>query len=406
MLESFISIFPLLFQGLAANVLFILYLIAPIYIPFLLGYILVNLWLGYKRFDFILKQERILLELKLPLEVKKSPLAMEMFLGAVHQAGGDGTWFDRNIKGKSRTWFSLEIVSIEGDVKFFIWSEKKFKNLIEAQLYAQYPTVEIYEVPDYTKFVELDFSTKSLWGNEFILTQPDPYPIKTYVDYGLDKVGVKDEEKIDPITPVIEFLGSIGKGEQLWLQIMVRAHKGGKSEWEGADWIAVAKEEKLKKLEELKPEEGAFPRFATKGEQETIASLERNTSKPGFDCGIRGLYISEKEKFNPINITGMTGTMKQYSSVNLNGFRPNNVTGFDYPWQDYKDYRVNKKKREIFELYKRRAYFYYPYRSPKQFVLSSEELATIFHIPGGVVQTPTFSRIRSKKSEPPTNLPF
>ena len=404
--DDFFSKLAFSIQPLLFDVFTILYILSPIFIPLFLGYVCWNIWLGYKRFDFITKQERILLELKLPQEIKKTPLAMELFLGAIHQPGGESTLYERNILGKSRTWFSLEMISIEGQVKFFIWTEKRFKNLLESQLYAQYPEVEIYEVPDYTQFTDLDFNKQSMWGNEFVLTKADPYPIKTYVDYGLGREGIKDEEKTDPITPVVEFLGSIGKGEQLWIQILARAHKGGKTGWEKEDWIKIAEKEKEELLEKLKPEEGQPPRIATKGEQEVINAMERNISKFAFDCGIRGIYITEKENFNPINITGLTGTFKQYNSASLNGFRPNRVTGFDYPWQDYKKIRENKNKKEIFDLYKRRAYFYWPYRMDAQFVLSSEELATIFHLPGGVAQTPTFSRITSKKSEPPVNLPF
>ncbi len=406
MIDNFILSLPIMFQGLAANVLFILYILAPIYIPLLLMFVAWTLWVNYKRFSVVTNQDRILLEIKVPKEIKKTPLAMELFLNAIHQPGGEGTWYDRNIKGKSRTWFSLELVSIEGEIHFFIWTEKKFKNLLEAQLYSQYSEVEIYEVPDYTKFINFDPQTMGMWGNEFVPTKKiDAYPIKTYIDYGLGREGIKDEEKTDPITPIIEFLGSIGKGEQLWIQIMARAHKGGKTEWEARNWTDIAKEEKEKLLENLKSEDGPS-RIPTKTEQDILTAIERNIDKPAFDCGIRGIYITEKDKFNFINITGMTSSFKQFSSVNLNGFRPNRVTGFDYPWQDFKNIRLNKMKKGIFEDYIRRAYFQYPSLSDKQFVLSSEELATIFHLPGGVAQTPTFSRISSKKAEPPTNLPF
>ncbi|MBU1558094.1 hypothetical protein KKC45_03980, partial [Patescibacteria group bacterium] len=401
-------------------VVFALYFLAPIYVPIGLALACWTVWRNYKRFLFRTSQDRILLEIKVPKEITKTPLAMELFLNSIHQPGGEGSWYDRNFLGKSRTWFSLELVSIEGLVKFFIWTEKKFKPLLEAQMYAQYPEVEIYEVPDYTKSVSLDLNNQAMWGNEFILTKDDPNPIKTYVDYGLDKVGLKSEEITDPITPVIEFLGSIGKGEQLWIQILVRAHKKNFKEelswskriselkWSGDDydWTKKAKEEKKKLLEELKPDDEKPMRPPTKVESEIIESLERNITKLGFDCGIRGIYLTDKDKFNPINITGMTGTFKQYNSAHLNGFRPNRVTGFYYPWQDYKNYRLNKLKEDLFNDYKRRAYFYYPNTSDKQFVLSSEELATIFHLPGGVSRTPTFNRIESKKSEPPQNLPF
>ncbi len=420
MIETFVYSFPPFFQPLVADVLFYMYAFSPVYVPIGLAYWSWYLWRNYKRFLFRVTQNRILLEIKIPKEIKKTPLAMELFLNTLHQTGGEGTWYARSFEGKSRTWFSLEIVSTEGKIRFFIWTEKKFKTLLESQLYAQYPDVEIYEVDDYTKNVALDLNKQAIWGNEFAPTNKvDAYPIKTYVDYGLDKVGLKSEEIVDPITPIIEFLGSVGKGEQIWVQILVRAHKKSKEElklidkikafsWYGdeKDWTAAAKEEKEKLLKGLKADESGPMRIPTKVEAEVIEAMERNVTKLGFDCGIRGLYITEKDKFNAINITGMTGTFKQYNSGNRNGFKPVRTTSFDYPWEDFKNYRLNKKKREIFADYKRRAYFYYPFTSKNQFVLSTEELATIFHLPSGVVQTPTLGRIESKRSEPPANLPF
>ena len=77
----------------------------------------------------------------------------------------------------------------------------------------------------------------------------------------------------------------------------------------------------------------------------------------------------------------------------------------DKDWQDYKDIRVNKKKRRMLNAYKLRSYFYPPYQK-KWFVINTEGLATIFHLPGSVSQTPTFARITSKKAEPPSNLPI
>ena len=99
------------------------------------------------------------------------------------------------------------------------------------------------------------------------------------------------------------------------------------------------------------------------------------------------------------------GAFKQYGSNGLNGFKPVNATTFDYPWQDYKNTRMNKKKATLFNAYCARGYFHPPY-SRKPFVLNTEELATIFHFPGSVAETPTFERIESRKGEPPSNLPF
>ena len=412
MLNKFLSFIANNLSELEKTVLQTLISTAPIWLPILLIIIGWKLWVRYIRALFWSKQKRILLEIKLPKEITKSPLAMELFLTALHQTGREGTWYAKFWEGKTRPWVSLEMVSIDGVVRFFIWTEASFKNIIEAQLYAQYPTVEIYEVPDYTEGIFFDKDKIGLVGTNFELSKSTAYPIKTYIDYGLDKADTKEEFKIDPITPIIEFLGSMGKGEQAWIQILIRAHKKEqkkKGTWfEKTDtWQDEAKEEIEKIRKEATPEtDSDYPAFPnpTKGQIDKIAAIERNVSKLGFDCGIRIIYLAEKDKFNKGISPAMTGITRQFHSNNLNSFKPYGITFFDYPWQDYKDTRINKKKRRMLNAYKLRSYFYPPYQK-KWFVLNTEGLASIFHLPGSVSQTPSFARIVSKKAEPPSDLP-
>jgi len=127
-------------------------------------------------------------------------------------------------------------------------------------------------------------------------------------------------------------------------------------------------------------------------------------AKPALDVAIRGVYIAKKEAFNPTNIPGLIGTFRQYSSNTLNGFKLGKFTDFDYPWQDFNRIRRNRVERQFLEAYKMRSYFQEPYKYFKQkpIILTTEELATIWHFPSGIaVQTPTFSRIESKRVEPP-----
>ena len=406
-----ISSFIELFDG-ALNILKPIFNNIEYWLPFVLVWLFVDIWLRYVRAKWISNIEWVILEIKLPKELYKTPVAMEVVLSALYQSAS-GKWFDQYLKGRVKNWFSLELVSIEGEVHFFIRTNKIFKDTIEAQIYAQYPTAEVYEVPDYTKYV--DYKGKegdwSLWGTEFILSKKDAYPIKTYVDFGLDKEGVKEEYKTDPITSTLEFLGSIGKNEQVWIQILIqptgkRFNEPGKwfkkRDWkdEGKDLI----EDIIKKARKRSGGSETSPVLLTEIENNEIKAIERNISKLGFDCGIRGVYLSKGEAFNLANIFSLAGAFRQYSSNELNSFKPNNATSFDFPWQDFKDIRVTKLKKNIFNAYKKRSYFYLPYKR-KPFVLNTEELATIYHFPGGVAETPTFGRITSRKSEPPVNLP-
>lgn len=400
-----------------------IYGLAPFWAPLLLALLSWKLWIHYVNINFLSSMKWILLEVRIPKDVYKSPLAMEIALGnALYQTGGTGTWFAKYWEGKLRNWFSLEIVSIEGNVFFFIRTPAQFKNIIEAQIYAQYPKAEVSEVDDYVNNVPIHKNPKewSIFGTEFVLTKADPYPIKTYVDYGLDKsMGLlEDNQQIDPITSTMEFLGSLGAGEQIWIQILVRGADDKRfpkpGEWFGGQgWKDVAKEEIKTLKAKHKGEKDKPGEPMTKGDQEVISAIEKSMSKLGFDCGIRAVYVARKDSFKGTHIAALTGIFRQYGST-LNGFKPTNVTGFDYPWQDFSGVRSQKIKAEIFDAYCKRSYFYPPHASQyvagvsverKPFVLTTEELATIYHFPGRVSETPSFKRIESKKSEPPVNLP-
>lgn len=205
-------------------------------------------WVMYVQQQFLNNEvngKSILLEIKLPREIDKSPQAFELIAANLMQTGGVGTWYDRKIKGNLSLWFSLEIVSIEGVVHFYIWGHKKFKSLIESNLYSQYPGVEVIEVDDYTGLFRYEHnkSKYGMWGNEYKLNsswetndkkfnaekkKDEPYkmpkdflPLRTYVDLGLDK-NPKEEYKNDPLTSILEAWGSLGKGEYAGLQLLIQ----------------------------------------------------------------------------------------------------------------------------------------------------------------------------------------
>lgn len=421
--DIFTPLSTFLHGTMGVDVLRVLITLSPIILAMILFQIFWPLWVRYVRAEFFYKQKYTLVEIKLPKENLKSPLAMELFLTALHQTGGEGNAYDKYWLGKTRPWFSLEIVSVEGQVKFFIWMRSTWKSFIESSLYAQFPGIEVHDVDDYARSTHFDPASMTLWGCELELTKPDFYPIKTYVDYKLDK-DPKEEFKVDPLAPLLEYLGSIGANQQVWIQILVRAHKAESPKsghfWKKTDKMkddAIAevnkilmRDPKTKVTGEIDEESGKGQQVAiSEGEKEIVAAIERSLTKQAYDVGIRAMYIAKREFFNPANISGLTGSFKQFSSEHLNGFKPNGSVlspKFSYPWQDYKEYRQNRMREEAVAAYKRRSYFFGPFKADKAFVLNSEELATVFHFPGQVSQTPTLARIPSKKAEAPGNLPI
>jgi hypothetical protein len=401
--------------GIATRIIFYL---APIWFPALLAVVFWHMWLQYIRSKFIKKQECILLEIRLPREVLRSPQAMETLLTNFHIGIGEATFIDRYIIGKVRPWFSLEIVSLGGEVHFYIWTRKFFKGIVEAQIYGQYPMVEVYEVDDYANKIRYNKDKYGVWGCDFKLKGKDAYPIKTYVDYGLDK-DPKEEFKIDPMAGFFEFLGQIGPDEQIWFQILIRVnkdklredrkYKGGAFFSKTTSWQEEAREEIEKIRDESRPKTtGDFPGFPnpTPGQTDKIKALERSISKLGFDAGMRGIYIAKADKFVATNIIALIGSLKQLNSESLNSIGPARwFTEFNYPWQDIRGKKRERYKSEIIDAYRRRSWFHSPYKTPS-FVFNTEELATIFHFPGSVVQVPTLGRIQSTKGDAPPNLPM
>lgn len=384
--------------------------------PVVFGFIFIRAWLYYVRTDYLSKMRWALIEIHLPKDIYKPPQAMEFVIAGLDQPRS-GSLYERWWKGFLPTWFSLEIASIGGDVRFFIRTQTIYKDFVESRIYSQFPEVELSEAPDYTQFYNVPESGwVTAYGAEIELTKPDPLPIKTYVDYEMHKGYLDEKQRIDPMTPMLEFFGSMNSDEQAWLQIMVQSHRKRYKKEDGTagDWRDEAKDvikkimEGEKKAEDTGEEKKKERPQLTKTQTENIAAIERNMAKPGLDCGIRMIYMAEPGKFRIPNIPGISGSFKAFNSAELNGFKSVRSIGFNVPWEEIDAFlglhRLGYIRRKFFDAYRRRSYFYPPYQR-KPFVLTTEELATIFHLPSAIAETPTLRRIESKKSEPPGNLP-
>ena len=289
-------------------------------------------------------------------------------------------------------------------------------------MYSQYPEIEINDVGagDYTHQVDFDIENYEYWGTELKKKEESHVPIKTYTAYKLQD-NPDDEFKIDPITPMMEFLGSLQKGEQVWIQICVRAH--GKDEWDEeektyVDWRHKASKDLIKRTKrDIKFDEKSNPSLfvLTKAEKQAADSIEDNITKTPFDCGIRAIYIAKRSVYRKSVLGGILNSFGQFNSTNLNSFEK--VNAIDDSQLKYKIWHRNGKKlieekKELFDLYRHRSFFYsdyvpYGYKfDTKPSVFSAEELATIYHFPGIVSATPTVSRVNAKKAEPPSDLPI
>jgi len=338
----------------------------------------------------------------------------------MHIGGGENTWYKRIMQGRVRPWFSYEIVSLGGQVHLYAWMREGWRRPFESFIYAQYPGVEIIEAMDYSRITDPSHHPYTMTAFEFKKTKEQPYPLQTYPEFGLDKVQ-KPEETVDPLAQVLELMGSIGPKEQLWLQFIVRIHRG---ERYGVSAGKTWKDEAKEVIASLREEDAVISEYVDKdGTKRTstsypnptramanrIEAIERNTGKQAFDVGIRGIYMAPEDAALGTMGGALVNIFKPFNSEQHNSLMPAGGRWSDhfndYPWEDKGGHHTAHMNHDVVEFYRRRAFFHPPYVGADN-VMSIEELATLFHIPSSSVTTPSLPRIQSTTSEAPSNLPM
>lgn len=439
----FLSLF-LLLSNLIPNILLFtfswLVATAPIWLPVGLIIGFWSAWIWYIQSKFLSGRNPILLEVRMPREITKSPRAMEMAYTAFNLSSGETTFIHRAWKGQVRPFFSFEIASFGGEIHFYIWCWHNYKSTVEAAMYAQYPEVEIVEVEDYASKFRYDPGKHSVWGVEWPLMtyvkdtktggkismnslKISAYPPRSYIDFELEK-DPKEEFKVDPLANILEFMGSILPTEQLWVQFVIR--KAGKkyilNPWSlgdlDDDWKSTLEQEveEIRKKatqipgvnpEDMSPEELKRPRYphATETQKYQLQTMERHLQKYPFEVGARGIYWAEGDLRGPI-YTGFRWIWRPFGNPQtLSHFRPKRWhCDFDYPWQDFRDIRWVNQGYRVLDAFRRRSFFHSPWIIPIN-VLTNETLATVWHPPSRAIVTPGIQRIPATKAEAPANLP-
>lgn len=396
--------------------------------PAILFYVFWETRMDFVQTRFINSIDWVTFMLKIPKEVKKTSRAMEQIFAGFHGIYDPPNWIERNIKGIVQLWMGLEFVSRSGDIYFYIHTPAKFRNLIESQIYGQYPAVEIEKVDDYVNDIPSDIPNQdyNFLGTEMMLAKPDAYPIRTYSQFE-SLFETKEETWVDPLASIIELLSRIKEGEQIWLQYLIKPC--------GSEWKEEGDKFKNKLLGRKAPAKKSFfilfiseiigailgggpstPQkverpvslvaMLTPGEREVIEAIEKNIAKLGFFTKIRVLYLAPNSAFDASNFFAILGAFKHFNTLNLNGFKVNKKTLTKIKYL-FKKTRELYRKRKILAEYKRRHFKdrKFIFLKTKSFVLNTEEMATIYHYPGLAVPAITMPRVEARRGGPPMSLP-
>ena len=325
----------------------------------------------------------VLLKVKVPKNNEQGPLAAEMMFAALHGMLQE--------EGAEAGPLSFEIVSSAGGISFYIFVSADTRRFVESQVYAQYPSAEIQVVDDYTN-LDLNDEGIHVAGTEVILEREYFLPIKTFPDF-----------EVDPLAAITSSVENLTGDAQAWLQMMVKPLPEGWQEPgykhmevlrtgkapEGRSIITVLSEGVVAALVEffrdvfvgllvgpsyyMNREAGGIgeeeKNEVLPEEKAEIEAVQTKLSLLGFEASIRVIGVGESEEEAIRDVSSYVASLKQFT-VTHNGFVRTEIV---------------KQPEVLLAEYQARSM---PAEMANRFVLNTEELASVFHLPSVQMEVP------------------
>ncbi|HPO11018.1 MAG TPA: type IV secretion system DNA-binding domain-containing protein [bacterium] len=268
--------------------------------------------------------------------------------------------------------FCIEIVNGNNDlISFYFSLPEKLDTLIRQQIITTWPDSFIEEVNDYNIFSK-DNTTIAC---EAILSKNYNIPLKTYQNF-----------ETDPLDILLNSISKFVKGDSAVIQLVLRSSY---SSWRNFGKKIISDLNSGKNIEVVLKEHASFKILKsmkgfidyangypnknsqnnihklTPAEEELLRAIENKISKPGMDVNLRVL-LSTKDKDKKVLKNKMTDIIDYFSQYGhyglLNSFK------FNIP-------KGGGQRKLISNIIYRR------FNESKSFVLTSDELITLFHLP-------------------------
>jgi hypothetical protein len=317
----------------------------------------------------------VVLLLQVPRTNEQKELAAEQMFASLHgllTMPGSGLF-----NPVKRERVSFEIAVLKRRIGFYVWVPTYLKSFVEEQIYAQYPTVHISEIEDYSMSTEQDF--KITLVSELKLINTDALPIKTFQSF-----------EVDPLAAITATLAKFADDEEAWIQLVLRPappnwHKHNER------YIHNMRNRSKTSTTGLLSAFWSAPQTKTESvslsEHETIrvTGAETKSQKLAFESCLRIVYRGNVPVTDAkLRMQSIVASYKQFNTTYLNGFGQNRISDDPY----------------IEALYRARQY------NRKGFICNIEEIATLYHLPHTNVETPYILWALSQTAEPPANLPI
>lgn len=254
---------------------------------------------------------------------------------------------------------SLEIIGNHDDIRFYISVPKKFQDLIEKQIYSVYAGADIQSVDEPNIFSETG-KVETAWLG---LKKSSFYPLKTY-----------KEIPTDTLSAFTSVLSKLNSEETMAIQLVLSPTD---SSWSKAGKSFISSTKKA----ESNPEKASY-----KVDARQMEAIESKCNKPGFETAIRIVAVAPTKEIAKVNLSNLKACFGQLES----------------PWNKLSSRKIRFSSQFINDfIYK------YPviYWLKGKTVLSTEEIASIYHFPNKSVETPNIYWLKSKKAPAPPESP-
>jgi uncharacterized protein DUF87 len=323
-----------------------------------------------------LDEDMVVLLLQVPRTNDKKELAAEQMFASLH--GLLTLPPQKMFGGAHRIRISFEIAVLAKRIGFYVCLPKYLKDFVEEQIYAQYPSVQISEVVDFSKDAGGD--SRSMLGAELRLSNNQALPIKTFQSF-----------EVDPLAAITATLAKFEEGEEAWIQLVMQPasknwHRkseryisglrgGGSGSTPGAIFKALV----------ASPEGDKAQPKLTEYDQARAAGAEDKSHKLAFETSLRIIYRGGVSPHQAtLRIQSIIASYKQFNTTYMNGFEQARVTQDPSLLAQYRERRL----------------------SGRNSLLNIEEVATLCHLPHTNVETPYILWAPSQVAEPPANLPL
>lgn len=318
---------------------------------------------------------------------------MTHFYESVH------SMYDKSFKYHfiGQDYLSLEYAVIDGEINFYMVVPRDLLVYIEKQLTSFYPDLHIEKVSDYNIFKP----NSSVYGCYLFLERDFHLPFKNY-----------NRLNSDPLNAIVNALSKFGKDEGAAIQILIRpesshwqhagrglaqakykSKKHGFAWYNPLGWIAAIFDELMHHDKKETPQEQERTTAAT---EEEIKAIDEKNSHPGFDTIIRIVCSAPTARDARLNVSNIHKAFGQFDMSNGNEF---DYSKYHLVGSLVRSFIMRKFQRNFLQWIK-------VIESRRKMILSSEDLASLFHLPNiRYNSNPNIVWQNYKVSPAPANIP-